>query len=145
MIVPDINLLVYAYNADAPLHEKAKTWWENTLNDPMEVVGIPWAVILGFIRIMTHPKILVSPLYPGEAVHHTITWFVRTNVEPLLPGERHLDIFQSLVRDTGCAGSLTTDLHIAALAMEYRATVCTNDTDFIRFSGLRLKNPLVQM
>lgn len=144
MIVPDINLLVYAYNADAPLHKKAKTWWEDTLNNRENLVGLPWAVSLGFIRIMTHPKILVTPLYPAEAVHHVTAWLTLPNVEPLVPGEGFLDIFRALVKEVGTAGSLTTDLHITALAMEYRATVCSNDTDFTRFSGLRLKNPLAE-
>lgn len=143
MIVPDINLLIYAYNADAPLHERAKNWWENTLNSREHLVGLPWAVSLGFIRIMTHPRVLITPLYPEEAVHHTLTWLMRPNVEALIPGDRHLDIFQNLVREAGHAGSLTTDLHIAALAIEHHSTVYSNDADFSRFGGLKLKNPLL--
>jgi len=143
LIVPDVNLLVYAYNADAPLHKQAKTWWEASLNNRENLVGLPWAVSLGFIRVMTHPKILITPLYPSEAVHYVTVWLTLPNVEPLIPGERYLDIFRALVKEIGSAGSLTTDIHIAALAMEYRATVFTNDTDFTRFSGLRFENPLV--
>ena len=143
MIVPDINLLVYAYNADAPLHRQAKTWWQDTLNNRENLIGLPWVVSLGFIRIMTHPKILVTPLYPSEAVHHVAAWLIRHNVEPLVPGERHLDVLMALAREAGVAGSLTTDLQIAALAMEYRATVCSNDADFSRFSGVKLRNPLL--
>jgi hypothetical protein len=143
VIVPDINLLIYAYNADAPLHEQGKSWWEDSLNNRDLLVGLPWLVSLGFIRIMTHPRILVRPLSPEEAVHHTLTWLMRPNVEVLIPGERHLDIFLNLVREIGHAGSLTTDLHIAALAIEHHATVCSNDADFIRFSGLKITNPIV--
>ncbi len=142
MIIPDINILVYAYNADAPFHMQAKKWWENTLNDTDQPVGLPWAVIFGFIRIMTHPKVLVTPLYPAEAVHHAQGWIIRSNVEALFPGDRHLIVFQDLAREVGVAASLTTDLHIAALAIEYNAVVYSNDTDFARFSGVRVKNPL---
>lgn len=132
-----------AYNADAPLHERAKIWWEDTLNSRDALVGLSWVVSLGFVRIMTHPRVLVKPLSPEEAVHFTLVWLMRPNVEALIPGERHLDIFLNLVRETGHAGSLTTDLHIAVLALEHHATVCSNDADFSRFSGLKTINPLV--
>lgn len=144
MIIPDINLLVYAYNADAPYHQEAKDWWENLLNDRTALVGLPWAVSIGFIRIMTSPKILITPLYPQEAVHFVQSWILRTNVEVVIPGDRHLTIFMDLTKELGTAGTLTTDVHIAALAIEYQAVVHSNDSDFARFSGLHWKNPLTR-
>lgn len=142
MIIPDINLLVYAYNADAPFHHEAKRWWENLLNNRFAPVGLPWAVSLGFIRVMTSPKILLSPLYPQEAIHYVQSWILRSNVEVLVAGERHLPILLDLTKEIGTAGPMTTDLHIAALAIEYQAIVHSIDTDFSRFSGLRWINPL---
>lgn len=90
MIVPDINLLVYAYNADAPYHEAAKQWWERVLSED-EPVGLPWAVILGFIRLMTHPRVVVDPLAPAEALAMVRSWVERPSVHLLEPGRRQPD------------------------------------------------------
>ena len=141
MILPDINLLVYAYNSDAREHAGARAWWESLLGSS-EAVGLPWAVSCGFIRLMTHPAILVTPLDPLRAVGHVQAWLDRPNVEVLDPGPRHLEILRRLLGDLGVAGNLTTDAHIAALAMEYQCELHSNDADFARFSGLRWRNPL---
>ncbi len=63
MILPDVNLLVFDYNRHAPHHAGARAWWQGLLNgsDP---VGMPWAVVCGFVRLMTHPAVLVHPLDP---------------------------------------------------------------------------------
>jgi len=141
MIVPDVNLLVYAYNMDAPHHEMARDWVQDTLNgrDP---VGLPWAVLCGFIRIATSPRILVEPMRPLEALTHVQQWLRCPGVGVLDPGPRHLEIVGRLLEEEGTAGSLTTDIHIAAIAMEYQCTVASNDQDFGRFPGLRWVNPL---
>jgi toxin-antitoxin system PIN domain toxin len=141
MILPDINLLVYAYNADAPRHRKAKAWWEGVMNDG-SVVGIPWAVACGYIRLMTHPRVLERPLPPAEAVGHVREWLARPATEVLVPGNRHLDILGRLLDEVGVAGSLTTDAHLAAMAIEHQCVLNSNDTDFSRFSGLRWVDPL---
>lgn len=141
MIVPDINLLVYAYNRQAPHHAKAKAWWEGLLNGS-EPVGIAWAATCGFIRLMTHPAVLDPALDPGDAVRHVRTWLERPLVEILEPGPRHLEILERLLRAVGVAGSLTTDAHLAAIAIEHQCELHSNDTDFGRFPGLRWRNPL---
>lgn len=143
MIVPDVNLLVYAYNRDAREHDAARRWWEGLLSGT-ESVGLPWAVSCGFIRLMTHPAVLTTPLPPDRAVAHVRSWFDRANVETLDPGPRHLEVLGRLLGDVGVAGNLTTDAHIAALAIERQCEVHSNDVDFARFSGLRWRNPLVQ-
>ena len=141
MIVPDLNLLVYAYNSDAPHHEKARAWWERLLNgrDP---VGVPWAVILGFVRLMTHPSVLVAPLAPSQALGFVRAWLERPQVTILEPGPRHLEIVERLLDGLGVAGNLTTDAHLAALSIEGQAELHSNDTDFARFPGLKWHNPL---
>lgn len=141
MIVPDINLLVYAYNRDAPHHANARTWWEDLLNSDTPV-ALPWVSVLGFVRLMTHRAVLTMPLVPAQAVGHAREWMMRPNVEPLEPGERHLDILDHLLGVVGAGGNLATDAHLAALAIEYQAELCSNDTDFARFPGLRWRNPL---
>lgn len=141
MILPDINLLVYAYNRDAPLHAEARAWWEEVLTTG-KPVGLPWAVIKGFVRLMTHPSVVERPLRPGEAVSFVREWLEQPGVGILLPGPTHLDLFERLLKEAGVAGRLTTDAHLAALAIEHQCTLCSNDTDFSRFSGLRWINPL---
>lgn len=142
MTLPDINLLVYAYNADAPHHEAAKAWLVETLNGP-GAVGLPWAVVCGFVRIVTHPRVFAEPMSAGEALACVNSWLALPNVDVLTPGPRHLQIMQRLLGEAGVAGSLTTDAHLAAMAIEHQCTLASNDLDFSRFSGLRRHNPLV--
>ena len=141
MILPDVNLLVYAYNSDAPQHQAARLWWEGLLNG-REPVGIPWVVSLGFVRLMTHPSVLLRPVAPHVAVEFVQTWLDRTHVEVLEPGPRHLEVLGTLLNGLGVAGNLTTDAHLAAVAIEFQAELHSNDTDFGRFSGLKWYNPL---
>ena len=141
MILPDLNLVVFAYNADAPNHAAARAWWEDLLNgtDP---VAIPWVVVLGFIRLMTHRAVLITPMTAPTAVARAREWFAQPNVQHLEPGAAHLDILDRLLTAAGTAGNLTTDAHLAALAIEHQCELHSNDTDFARFPGLRWRNPL---
>lgn len=141
MILPDVNLLVYAYSRDAPHHVEAKGWWEALLNSD-EPVALPWVTALGFIRLMTHRAVLVTPLEPRGAVAHVSGWLRRRNVETLNPGDRHLEILDRLFGTLGTGGNLTTDAHLAALAIEHQCELYSNDSDFGRFPGLRWRNPL---
>ncbi len=141
MILPDVNLLVYAYNADAPHHGLARRWWEHCLGAP-DPVGMPWAVALGFVRVMTHRAVLSRPLDARVALGHVRDWLDRPNVEIVEPGPRHLQVLDELFGALGIAGALTTDAHLAALAIERQAELHSNDADFARFAGLRWHNPL---
>lgn len=141
MIVPDINLLVYAYNDGAPHHEPAKRWWESLVNGT-ERVGVPWVVLTGFVRLMTHPRALTSPISPSDAIAHIRGWFRYAHVTPINPGTEHLKLLARNLEAAGVGASLVTDAHVAALAMEYQAEVHSNDNDFSRFPGLRWRNPL---
>jgi len=142
VIIPDVNLLIYAYNRDAPHHARARTWWENLLNSDSPV-ALPWVTVLGFIRLMTHRTVLVTPLTPRRAMEHVGSWIAQTNVELLDPGERHLEILDRMLAVLGTGGNLITDAHLAALAIEHQCELCSNDTDFARFPGLRWRNPLL--
>ncbi|HSY52155.1 MAG TPA: type II toxin-antitoxin system VapC family toxin [Thermoanaerobaculia bacterium] len=141
MIIPDINLLVYAYNSDAPDHRKARAWWENALS-ASQPVALPWVVLLGFLRIMTSRRILVAPLMMDEAITHVRSWLEQPQTRIIHPGPRHLDLVQDLAVRAGVTGDMTTDLHLAALAIEHQAELHSNDADFRRFPGLRWNNPL---
>lgn len=141
MILPDVNLLVYAYNSEAPLHNEARQWWEHLLNGT-ESVAIPWAVSCGFVRIMTHPRVLETPMRPEAATDLVRSWFDVPVVSVASPGRRHLELLRSLFVSLGVGGNLVTDAHIAAIAIELQAELHSNDTDFSRFPGLNWRNPL---
>lgn len=141
MIVPDINLMVHAYNGESRDHAKARVWWEGLLNSE-EPVGLAWAVLLGFIRLTTNRQVLTNPWPVADACGHVRSWLTRPAVTVLHPGERHAEIVFGLLESIGTAANLTTDAHLAALAIEHQAELHSSDADFVRFSGLRWTNPL---
>ncbi|MFM7273515.1 MAG: type II toxin-antitoxin system VapC family toxin [Gammaproteobacteria bacterium] len=141
MILIDANLLIYAVNADAPAHRKARRWLESTLSGTEEV-GIPWLVVLAFLRVSTRRGILERPLSTEHALAYVDGWLEQPFVSLVGPGPSHWAIFRNLVGASGAFGNLTSDAHIAALALELGATVCSADYDFRRFPGIRHVNPL---
>ncbi len=141
VIIPDLNLLVYAFNASARAHPQALRWWEDLLNSDT-FVGIPWIVLLGFLRLMTGRHVLVDPYTSAEALERAAQWFEQPNVLLLPATSRTMDLTYELISDHRLAGAMITDAAIAAAALEHRAAVHTNDTDFARFPGLRTHNPL---
>ena len=141
MIVPDVNLLVYAYDQQARYHGSARRWWEDLVNGT-ERVGVPWVVSTGFMRLITHPRVLAGPAAPADAVDFVSEWFRFPHITPINPGGAHLTHLRRGLVAAGVGGNLVTDCHIAALAIEYQAEVHSNDTDFARFPGLRWRNPL---
>jgi len=143
LIVPDTNLIVYAYNSESPFHEAAAKWWVSCLSG-IEPVGLPWVVALGFIRLWTHPRVFANPMPITLAVSHVESWLARRVVKIIHPGPHHADLLFDFLRKEGKGGNITTDAHIAALAVEAHATLHTADTDFIRFTGLKWINPLTR-
>lgn len=141
MILPDINLLMYAYNRAAPHHQKAASWWENCLNS-QDPVALPWVVANGFIRLITHPRILTRPMPVKDAILCVRQWRECPAVITIEPGRRFAEIFFRYLEELGSAGNLTTDAYLAALAVEHQAELHSADVDFHRFAGLRWQNPL---
>jgi toxin-antitoxin system PIN domain toxin len=141
VIIPDINLLVYSYNANGPFHERSKEWWEACLSNP-GVVGLPWVVMLGFVRIMASNAVFHNPMEGVEAISHVQSWLRCPQTQIVTPGPRHLEILADIMAAARAPGRLTTDGHLAALAIESQAELHSNDTDFGRFPGLRWKNPI---
>jgi toxin-antitoxin system PIN domain toxin len=140
--VVDLNLLLYAINVDAPHHERARAWWEETLSGE-EPVGLAWIVVLGFLRLATRKGLFPQPLTCEQALDVAEEWIRHSAVVLLPPGERHWSVLRTLLEDAGTAGNLTTDAHLAALAIEYDATLCSTDNDFARFRPLlRFVNPI---
>ena len=141
MIIPDVNLLVYAHDSDSRRHEAAREWWEALMNGAGSV-GLPWIVILGFIRISTHSTVLGNPLDVGGSCARVRSWLVRPQTIIVHPGVRHPEILFDLMESAGTAGNLTTDAHLATLAIEHQAELHSNEADMARFPGLRWVNPL---
>lgn len=141
MILPDINLLVHAYNSDSLSHGAARAWWEGVLNGVIPV-GLAWVTVLGFIRITTHRQVMMRPLPVATASAHVRAWLAQPYVSILHPSDGHAEILFGLLDGIGTAGNLTTDAHLAALAIEHQAELQSTDADFARFPGLRWTNPL---
>ncbi|MEO7358965.1 MAG: type II toxin-antitoxin system VapC family toxin [Gemmatimonadaceae bacterium] len=141
MIVPDVNLLLYAVHQQSPQHIRAAAWLESLLNSD-EPVGLPWAVSLGFIRLITNPRVFASALAVETALKIVDGWQARRVVLSVAPGEQHWRIMRALLTESGTAGNLTSDAHLAAICIERGATLHSADADFGRFRGLRWVNPL---
>jgi len=141
LIVIDANLLLYAYNARTAQHAAARTWLNEQFASGKEI-GLPMQSILAFVRISTNPKLsdVSSPVATAIAVADS--WLTLPNVRILVPGPGHWPVFKGLCLATALTCDLSTDAHLAALAMEYNATLYSTDRDFARFPGLRWRNPL---
>jgi len=141
MILIDANLMLYAVNRDLPGHVKAKSWFEGALSGA-ERVGLPWVVISAFLRITTNPRVFEKPLSVERAVSYMDEWLDQPMVTILVPGRGHWEILRNLLLAHGTGGSLTTDAHIAALALEHGCRIYSADNDFKRFPGIIHVNPL---
>ena len=137
----DANLLLYAVNKDAPLHAKAKAWLETTLSG-RETVAFSWNVILAFVRLTTRPGLFRNALSPERAFDLVAAWLDQPSATVVNPGPKHLGILRGLLTSLGTGGNLTSDAHLAALAIEQNAELCSCDADFSRFAGLHWRNPL---
>ncbi len=141
MIIPDINLLLYAYQSQSPFYQKARGWWEGALNGS-EGVGLPHEVILGFVRIATNPRLGQAAVSVNQAIEVVRSWFQSPVTQVLLPEPDHSDRVLELLLRSGGSGLLTSDATLAVYAIRTRATLCSNDGDFARFPDLQWANPL---
>ncbi len=140
MKIVDLNVLLYVVNENAAHHPALLAWWEEAVNGD-ESVGLPWVVLLGFLRIATNPKIFPHPLAPTTALTKIDTWLSLPTTAVVRENDEHWRVLRSLLDDTGTAGNLTTDAHLAALAISHGAVLVSCDRDFARFPGLRWENP----
>lgn len=141
MILLDANLLIYAVDSDAPQHARARRWLERTLSSDT-FVGLPWIVVLAFVRVTTRPGILRRQLSAEQAIAYVDEWLAQPYVEVVGPGAGHWPLLKKLLLAVGAAGNLTSDAHLAALAIEGGCELASTDHDFARFPGVRLVNPL---
>lgn len=141
MILVDANLLLYAYNATSPLHAAARRWIESAFGGPRPV-RLAWVTVLAFLRIGTNPRAFPNPLALDEATGIVSEWLSLPAVDVLDPTERHWPMLAELLPIAQARGPLVMDAHLAALAIEHGATLCSTDRDFSRFPNLVWENPL---
>lgn len=137
----DVNLLVYAVDETSPHFDRARPWVEATVGG-RGTVALPWLVLLAFVRLVTKPQVMTSPLGVGTALDVVDSWLSRPNVVAVHPTDRHAAVLRELLEPLGAGGNLTSDAHLAALAIEHGAELNSCDADFSRFAGLRWRDPL---
>ena len=142
MILPDANILIYAYDRSSPHHAKARHWLEQALSASTPV-AFCWPTILAFIRIATNRKAMSRPLVVADARQIVDSWLEQPIATIVIPSERHWLLLSNLLTSGQAIGPLVSDAHLAALAIEHGATLVTNDRDFARFPGLEVAYPLM--
>lgn len=140
MILVDVNLLVYAHMSSASEHPAAKAWLDGQLNGATRV-GLPWASLLGFLRVATNSKAFVRPQTLAGAWEQVKDWLDSPVAWIPEAGVGHRDLVDGMMVQVS-SPRLITDVHLAALAMEHGLTLCSTDGDFARFRGLKWQNPL---
>jgi len=140
MILPDVNLLIYAYDEESPFYASAVEWLESVM--ATEQVFLSWHTITGFMRIMTHSGASKSPFSIDEAISVVDEWLERENVHLTGLEKKNWPLFSAALIDGQATGNLVMDAHLAALAASCGATLATTDRDFTRFAGIRTTNPL---
>ena len=141
MILIDANLLVYAHDAAAPEHALARRWFEDRLNQSPRV-GVPWPSLLAFVRLVSNPVIVHTPVTPAEAWTRVAGWLARENVWVPLPGAQHSELMANLLAGPAVTSRMVPDAHLAALAIEHGLQICSTDGDFAKFPNVRWENPL---
>lgn len=140
-MIVDTNILVYAIDRGSPEHKVAVDWLTDQLNGD-ERIGLPWTCLMGFMRIVTHPRVMARPEKPADAWRFVKSWLERDVVWTPVPTEHHDAVLDGLMSRYHIAGNLVPDADIAALAIEHGQTIASNDTDFARFVEVRWINPL---
>jgi len=141
VILVDANILIYAHVSSFTQHRIARDWLDQQLNGSTRV-GLPWASLLAFLRLVTNPRVFEHPEPMSDAWQQVRAWLGCESAWLPQPTERHAELFGTFLALPGVHGNLVPDAHIAALAVEHGLTLCSTDGDFARFQGLRRFNPI---
>ena len=141
MRLVDANILVYAFTTSFPQHERARAWLDERLSDAVPL-GLPWPSILAFVRLVSNQRLFERPVSVARAWHQVEEWLACEPVWVPAPTPRHPIVLGTLLAATGVRAEHVPDAHLAALALEHGLAVASADTDFTRFPGVRLENPL---
>jgi toxin-antitoxin system PIN domain toxin len=140
VVVVDANVLLYAVDRASAHHERSLAWLETALAGT-ETVALAWVVLLAFVRIATSAVVFPTPMSAEQALDQVEAWLNAPAAIVAQPTPRHVGLLRGLLRDTGTAGNLTTDAHLAALALEHGADIVSFDRDFGRFPGIKHRVP----
>lgn len=140
MKIVDANVLLYAVNADLPHHEASRTWLDTALSGN-DSVGFDWVPLLAFLRLATKPGLFSVPLNPETAIKQIDDWTTAPGAVLVRPGPDHSRRLARLLAEVGSGGNLVNDAHLAAIALEQRATLVSYDNDFGRFPGINWQRP----
>jgi toxin-antitoxin system PIN domain toxin len=140
LILPDVNVLIYAYRPDSPDHARYKTWLEAIVNGS-HAYGIAPQVIASVVRVCTHPRIFVAPDRATDVLRFGRALLEQRNATMIVPGARHWSIFESMCTQAKATGNLVQDAWFAALAIESACEWITTDRDYARFPGLSWRAP----
>jgi uncharacterized protein len=141
MILVDANILLYAEDSLSAYHDAARSWWDEQLSG-VTPVALCWPVLLAFVRIATNPRLHPRPLSIAESCECVQSWFGQPCVRLIQPTDNHWAILQRSLFSAKATGNLVSDAHLAALAIEHNCFLCSTDTDFAKFPGLKWRNPL---
>lgn len=140
MILPDVNVLIYAFRTDSEEHARYKSWLESVVNGP-SAYGIAPQVLASVVRITTHPRIYARPSSRADAFEFCRVLLEQPNATVTSPRERHWEIFEDLCDRAKATGNLAQDAWFAALAIESGCEWITTDRDYARFPGLKWRSP----
>jgi toxin-antitoxin system PIN domain toxin len=143
MKIVDVNVLVYIASLESPHHKTLHQWWETAMNGD-ETIGLCWHTLVGFIRVMTHPRIVAKPVPLKDCLDRVDQWIEHRATQLIYEAKDHWLAYKNVLLESKVIGKLSTDAHLAALAISRGATLVSCDTDFARFRHLRWENPLAQ-
>jgi toxin-antitoxin system PIN domain toxin len=142
VLVPDVNVLIYAHREDAhPDHARFASWVTALATGP-EPFALSVLALVGLVRIVTNPRIFKRPSTLDEVVAFATELVRRPTARLVAPGPRHWELVTDLCQETGATGKLVADAQDAAVAIEHGCTLVTTDGDFARFRKLRWQHPL---
>jgi len=141
VLIPDVNVLIYAFRADSPRHGEYRRWLDQRLQS-REAFGLSDLVLSGVVRVLTHPRVFAPPTPIARALEFVDALRQQPNVVLVNGGPRHWELFTELCLSSVARGNLVADAYHAALAIEHGAEWITTDRDYARFAGLRWRHPL---
>ncbi|WP_166984050.1 TA system VapC family ribonuclease toxin [Paramicrobacterium fandaimingii] len=136
MILPDVNVLIYAFDEESPRHSEYAQWLERAVNDP-EDIALFDPVLSGFVRIVTHPRVFTHPA-PTPVALSFVTALVNSHSARWLRSSPEMwNALSSFVDDDDkIKGNMVPDALIAAAAVVHGAKIATADRGFSRFPGV---------